>query len=73
MGGTVGEVPIIFIERRAGASKMSGRVLLESMIMPWRLVWRHRGRLKPLGPGNRSRNRLSGLAAPGHGMHGRIS
>jgi dolichol-phosphate mannosyltransferase len=46
-GGAVGEVPIIFVERRLGASKMSGRVLLESMIMPWRLVWRHRGRLKP--------------------------
>jgi dolichol-phosphate mannosyltransferase len=46
-GGTVGEVPIVFVERRVGASKMSGRVLLESMIMPWRLVWRHRGRLKP--------------------------
>jgi len=46
-GGTVGEVPIIFVERRIGASKMSGRVLLESMLMPWRLVWRHRGRLKP--------------------------
>jgi dolichol-phosphate mannosyltransferase len=46
-GGRVGEVPIIFVERRVGASKMSGPVLLESMVMPWRLVWRHRGRLKP--------------------------
>jgi dolichol-phosphate mannosyltransferase len=51
IGGTVGEVPIIFIERRVGASKMSGRVLLESMLMPWRLVWRHRGRLKPPAAG----------------------
>jgi dolichol-phosphate mannosyltransferase len=46
MGGRVGEVPIIFIERRQGASKMSGQVLLESMIMPWRLVWRNRGRVR---------------------------
>jgi dolichol-phosphate mannosyltransferase len=46
-GGRVGEVPIIFIERRQGASKMSGRVLLESMVMPWRLVWRNRGRVRP--------------------------
>jgi dolichol-phosphate mannosyltransferase len=46
LGGKVGEVPILFVERRAGASKMSGQVLLESMLMPWRLVWRHRGRLK---------------------------
>lgn len=35
------EVPIIFVERRQGSSKMSGRVLLESLIVPWRL------RLKP--------------------------
>jgi hypothetical protein len=32
------EVPIIFVERRQGASKMSKRVMLESMITPWRLV-----------------------------------
>jgi dolichol-phosphate mannosyltransferase len=46
MGGRVGEVPIIFVERRQGASKMSGRVLLESMVMPWRLVLRNRGRVR---------------------------
>jgi dolichol-phosphate mannosyltransferase len=51
MGGRVGEVPIIFIERRQGASKMSGRVLLESMIMPWRLVLRNRGRVRRPGAG----------------------
>ncbi len=45
-GGRVGEVPIIFVERRLGASKMSGRVLLESMVMPWRLVLRNRGRVR---------------------------
>ena len=50
-GGRVGEVPIIFVERRVGASKMSGRVLLESMLMPWRLVWRNRGRVRPPGEG----------------------
>jgi dolichol-phosphate mannosyltransferase len=31
------EVPIIFVERREGASKISTSVLLESMIVPWRL------------------------------------
>jgi len=46
-GGRVGEVPIIFVERRQGTSKMSGRVLLESMLMPWRLIVRNRGRLRP--------------------------
>ena len=37
-----GEVPIIFIERRLGQSKLSGNVLLESLLMPWRLVFRSR-------------------------------
>lgn len=46
-GGRVGEVPIIFVERRQGTSKMSGKVLLESMFMPWRLILRNRGRLRP--------------------------
>lgn len=36
----IGEIPIIFIERRAGASKVSGRVLRESLLMPWRLAFR---------------------------------
>jgi dolichol-phosphate mannosyltransferase len=45
MGFRIGEVPIIFIERREGASKMSGHVLAESMVMPWRLFLRNRGRL----------------------------
>jgi hypothetical protein len=31
-------VPITFVERRQGASKLSGRVLLESVVMPWRLT-----------------------------------
>ncbi len=36
-GCRVREVPIIFVERREGASKVSGSVLLESAIVPWRL------------------------------------
>ena len=36
------EVPIIFIERRQGQSKLSSNVLIESLIMPWRLVLRSR-------------------------------
>jgi dolichol-phosphate mannosyltransferase len=39
------ESPIIFIERRQGASKLSTRVLMESLITPWKLVARH-GRLR---------------------------
>jgi dolichol-phosphate mannosyltransferase len=38
------EVPIVFVERRQGASKMTGRVLFESMFMPWRLILFHGGR-----------------------------
>jgi dolichol-phosphate mannosyltransferase len=36
-GCRVREVPIIFVERREGASKVSPRVLIESAIVPWRL------------------------------------
>ena len=37
VGCRVREVPIIFVERREGASKLSLGVLLESAIVPWRL------------------------------------
>jgi dolichol-phosphate mannosyltransferase len=37
------EVPIIFIERLEGASKMSGRVIWESILRPLQLVWRAGG------------------------------
>lgn len=37
IGCRVREVPIIFVERREGASKLSSGVLLESAIVPWRL------------------------------------
>jgi dolichol-phosphate mannosyltransferase len=33
----IGEVPIVFVERRVGTSKLSGGVLAESLLMPWRL------------------------------------
>lgn len=39
-GCTIGEVPIIFVERRQGSSKLSGTVLFESMIAPWRMLLR---------------------------------
>ncbi len=41
-GCRIGEVPIIFIERSQGQSKVSGRVLAESLIVPWRLIFRAR-------------------------------
>ena len=39
-GFRIGEVPIIFVERKQGQSKLSSGVLLESLMMPWRLVFR---------------------------------
>jgi dolichol-phosphate mannosyltransferase len=39
-GCRIGEVPIIFVERRQGQSKVSGSVLFESLITPWRLRFR---------------------------------
>jgi dolichol-phosphate mannosyltransferase len=36
-GCRVREVPIIFVERREGASKVSSKVLFESLVVPWRL------------------------------------
>ena len=43
-GCSIGEVPIIFVERRVGQSKMSGGVIFESAYMPWRVVLRRRSR-----------------------------
>jgi dolichol-phosphate mannosyltransferase len=38
LGGRVVEVPIIFVERRFGESNLSKRVVLESAVLPWRLL-----------------------------------
>lgn len=37
-GSRIVEVPITFVERREGRSKLSGRVLAESAVLPWRLM-----------------------------------
>jgi len=42
-GSRIGEVPIIFVERHQGQSKVSRAVLVESLITPWRLRLRARG------------------------------
>ena len=41
-GRRIAEVPITYVERREGQSKMSRAVILESAITPWRLVARPR-------------------------------
>jgi dolichol-phosphate mannosyltransferase len=38
LGCRIAEVPITFVERRLGTSKLSSSVLLESAATPWRLV-----------------------------------
>jgi dolichol-phosphate mannosyltransferase len=43
-GCRLAEVPIIFVERRQGVSKLSSGILLESAFMPWRLRMRQIGR-----------------------------
>ena len=37
-GCRIREVPIVFVERRQGHSKISSKVLVESIITPWRIV-----------------------------------
>jgi dolichol-phosphate mannosyltransferase len=41
-GSRITEVPIIFVERRRGASKLSPEALLQSALIPWRLRLRRR-------------------------------
>ncbi len=36
-GCRVVEVPICFTERRAGQSKMSGSIIAEALVLPWKL------------------------------------
>ena len=43
-GARIGEVSIVFVERRHGCSKVSLNVLAESLVMPWRLRFRPRVR-----------------------------
>jgi dolichol-phosphate mannosyltransferase len=47
-GLRITEVPIVFVERRQGASKLSGSVLVESLLTPWRLAISH-GRIRRAG------------------------
>jgi dolichol-phosphate mannosyltransferase len=44
IGCRIREVPIIFVERREGSSKVSPQVLVESVIVPWRLWLKPRSR-----------------------------
>ncbi len=48
-GFRITEVPIIFMERRAGQSKLSKGVVWESFVMPLRLRWRERALKREMG------------------------
>jgi dolichol-phosphate mannosyltransferase len=37
-GCTFKEVPIIFVDRKVGSSKMSGKIVLEGILTPWRIL-----------------------------------
>ena len=39
-GCRIGEAPIVFVERQEGYSKVSAPVLMESLLTPWRLLFR---------------------------------
>jgi dolichol-phosphate mannosyltransferase len=41
-GLSIMEVPITFVDRRVGKSKISRKVIFESMVMPWRLRFNRR-------------------------------
>ena len=47
LGQRVVEVPITFAERTAGLSKISWPIILEAMVLVWRLRWRWRSRARP--------------------------
>jgi dolichol-phosphate mannosyltransferase len=41
VGLRIAEVPIVFVERRQGVSKLSTSVLVESLVTPWKLAFAH--------------------------------
>lgn len=51
-GARIVEVPIIFVDRRAGQSKMSRRIIVEALLVVLTLRWKE---LRGLGPVGRSR------------------
>ena len=52
-GFQISEVPIIFMERRAGQSKLSKGVVWESFVMPLKLRWRERALKRQMGKSKR--------------------
>ena len=57
-GCRISEVPIIFVERRQGVSKLSSPILIESFLMPWRLRIRRMLRAGRLASYERSKTNI---------------
>jgi dolichol-phosphate mannosyltransferase len=53
-GARIVEVPITFVERRQGQSKLSGQVIAESALLPWRLAGRRLFRRRRGAPAHRT-------------------
>ncbi|MEX2546251.1 MAG: polyprenol monophosphomannose synthase, partial [Chloroflexota bacterium] len=50
-GARVAEVPIVFVDRMLGASKMSRRIIVEALVVVLQLRWEElRGRRPRTGP-----------------------
>ncbi len=56
-GARIAEVPIVFVDRRLGVSKMSRRIIVEALFIVLRLRW---DELRGRGPGAPSRARRPG-------------
>lgn len=55
-GFKIVEMPIVFVDRNVGASKMSKRIVWEAIWMVWRMrIWTLTGRLRRDGAASRSR------------------
>ena len=46
-GFRIGEIPITFVDRRSGYSKMSGDIFREALWLVWKLAFRNKFRRKP--------------------------
>jgi dolichol-phosphate mannosyltransferase len=49
-GFKIAEIPITFVDRRSGYSKMSGDIFKEALWIVWRLAFRYRAKRKPEVP-----------------------
>ncbi len=67
-GWRIGEVPIVFEDRRAGYSKLSKAIAREAFGMVFRLAWRNGFRRRPLG--DAAARYLDASGAPAQGVVG---